>query len=65
MAQKAGYQKSRSEQQAAAQASGKRSQISFAPSSNKPRAKEKEKDVGTAVGRQSRFQKGGGRAAYP
>ena len=56
---KAEYQKLRSEQQAAAQSSGKRSQIDFTSSSSKSRgkAREHERDhVGTAVGRKSRFQ---------
>jgi hypothetical protein len=56
---KAEYQKLRSEQQAAAQSSGKRSQIDFTSSTNKSRGKEREQErehVGTAVGRKSRFQ---------
>jgi len=66
---KAELQKSRSEQQAAAQAAGKRNQISFTPSS-KLLGKEKEKEDGTVLGRQSRFRpytvesRSGGRAAY-
>ncbi|KAF9456006.1 HCNGP-like protein-domain-containing protein [Collybia nuda] len=50
----ADLQKIRSEQQAAAQSSSKRSQIDF--TSSKTRGKEKERDLGTALGRRSRFQ---------
>ena len=56
---KAQYQKLRSEQQTAAQSSGKRSQIDFTSPMNKSRGKERERErenVGTAVGRKSRFQ---------
>ena len=56
---KAEYQKLRSEQQAAAQSSGKRSQIDFTSSLSKSRGKEREQErehVGTAIGRKSRFQ---------
>jgi hypothetical protein len=56
---KAEYQKLRSEQQAAAQSSGKRSQIDFTSSASKSRGKEPQRErenVGTALGRKSRFQ---------
>ncbi|KAG5636849.1 hypothetical protein H0H81_006642 [Sphagnurus paluster] len=53
---KADHQKARSEQQEAAQASGKRSQISFS-SSSASKGKERETgSAGTALGRKSRFQ---------
>lgn len=57
------YQKLRSEQQAAAQSSGKRNQIDFTSSTNKSRGKEPPREresVGTAIGRKSRFQPYGG-----
>ncbi|KAF8068662.1 HCNGP-like protein-domain-containing protein [Lyophyllum atratum] len=55
------HQKTRSEQQAAAQSAGKRGQISFTSSAaGKAKGKEKETGtkagMGTAVGRKSRFQ---------
>ncbi|KAG6848834.1 hypothetical protein H0H93_013593 [Arthromyces matolae] len=62
---KAEYQKTQSEQAAASQSAGKRSQINFATSSSsaassslKGREKEREKaaGLGSAVGRKSRFQ---------
>ncbi|KAG6844738.1 hypothetical protein H0H87_004070 [Tephrocybe sp. NHM501043] len=59
-APKADYQRAHSDQAAASQSSGKRSQINFTSSSSSAKAKEREREkaagLGSAVGRKSRFQ---------